>query len=105
MVSVDLDQPCVLACGTGGGDISGAFLERDPVVGPSVDAAHGRRDGYLGEGIGYRVAIRDIGGTAAHEFERRAVSDQLAGRGAEIEDSGQAEDTGDLDYLPGTGRA
>ena len=41
----------------------------------------------------------------AHEFECCPVADLVAGCSTQIDRSGQADYSGDLDYGPGTGRA
>jgi hypothetical protein len=102
VASVDLEQARVLAGCPGGRDIDHALRERDPVVGLSVYAAYGRWDRHLGEGVGHRVPLREFVRSTAHEFGRRPVSELLAGCGAEVEDSSQADHAGDLDHRLGT---
>jgi hypothetical protein len=91
--------------GPGGRDIGDALRERDPVVGAGVYAADGRWDRHLGEGVGHRVPLWEFTGITAHEFDRCAVADLLAGCGAEVEDSSQADHAGDLDHRLGARRA
>ena len=97
MVAVDLEQLRVLAGCLGGCHVGDALCERDPVVGPGMHAPHDRRDGHLREGVGHGIPLRDSVGATAHEVDRCAVSDLLAGCGTQVEDSGQADHPDDLD--------
>jgi hypothetical protein len=105
VVADDLTQLCVLARGLGGGHVSHALCERDPVVGLGVHAAHDARDGHLGQRVGHCVPVRVLAGSTAHEIDDCPVSALLTGCGTKVEDSGEADDAGEVDRGLGTGGA
>ena len=95
---------CVLSGDRGGLHVGLALCERDSVVGPSVHAPHGCWDGHLRERVGYRVSLRALVGATTHEVDRRPVTDHLASRGTQVEDSSQADHPGEFDGGSGARR-